>query len=128
MRHARMSRPRGRTSSSPPARTSVRRSWLVAAIALAACKKGGGEAAGEDELPPAAVTCTPVTAGTIEEIVSITGVIAPPPKVDAIVSSPVVGRVAQVTIEEGDHVAAGQLLAIVEDPSLPAGSIEARAG
>ena len=44
------------------------------------------------------------------------------------ISSPVAGRVAQVAVEEGDHVAAGALLAVIEDPSLPAGSVEAHAG
>lgn len=107
----------------------MRASWLVAMIALAGCKKGGDTPAGDEEArPPAAVTCAPVSATTIEDLVEVTGVIAPPPKLDAVVTSPVVGRVAQVTIEEGDKVTAGQLLAIVEDPSLPAGSIEARAG
>ena len=50
--------------------------------------------------------------GRDRRVVEVSGVIAPPPKLDAVVSSPVAGRVAQVAVEEGDHVAAGALLAI----------------
>jgi RND family efflux transporter MFP subunit len=44
-----------------------------------------------------------------------------------VVSSPIAGRVAQVLVEEGDHVEAGAVLAVIEDPQLPAGTAEARA-
>lgn len=100
---------------------------IVAVFCASACK-GGGPAAVEDELPTAAVTCQAATQAIVDEIVEVTGVIAPPPRLDAIISSPVAGRVSQVTVEEGDHVIAGALLAVIEDPSLPAGTIEAKAG
>jgi RND family efflux transporter MFP subunit len=100
---------------------------LVVAALGGACRR---EAADSDEDKPAAaaVTCKTAEAGTVEDTVDVTGVIAPPPRLDAIVSSPIAGRIGQVSVEEGDHVAAGALLAVVEDPALPAGSIEARAG
>ena len=105
----------------------MRRSLLL--LVLLACHHGGGDDDDEDEKPaPAAVTCAPAAATTIEDTIAVTGVIAPPPKVDAIVSSPIAGRVAQVAVEEGDRVAAGALLAVIEDPALPAGSLEAKAG
>jgi RND family efflux transporter MFP subunit len=104
---------------------SMRRSVLL--LALLACHHGGGDD-DEDEKPaPAAVTCTPAVATTVADTIDVTGVIAPPPKVDAIVSSPIAGRVALVSVEEGDRVAAGSLLAVIEDPALPAGSLEAKA-
>ena len=78
--------------------------------------------------PPAQVTCQAVTTHDVEEIVEVSGVVAPQPKLDAVISSPIAGRVAQVAIEEGDRVAAGALLAVIEDPALPAGSVEAKAG
>jgi RND family efflux transporter MFP subunit len=74
------------------------------------------------------VTCKPALSTTIDDTIEVTGVIAPPPKLDAIVSSPIAGRVGQVNVEEGDRVAAGARLALIEDPALPAGSIEAKAG
>lgn len=102
---------------------------LVLALALAvACKREAPDASDDEKPAAAAVTCQPAQAATIEDTVEVTGVIAPPPKLDAIVGSPIAGRVGQVTVEEGDRVAAGALLAVIEDPALPAGTIEARAG
>ena len=73
------------------------------------------------------MTCQAVTSADVEDVVEVTGQIAPPPRLDAVVSSPVAGRIGQVAVEEGDRVAAGALLATVEDPALPAGTIEAKA-
>jgi RND family efflux transporter MFP subunit len=103
----------------------MRRSLLL--LALMACHHGGGDDDEDDKPAPAAVTCAPAVATTVADTIDVTGVIAPPPKVDAIVSSPIAGRVAQVAVEEGDTVAAGALLAVIEDPALPAGSLEAKA-
>jgi RND family efflux transporter MFP subunit len=102
------------------------RSSLVL-LAVVAC---GKHAADEDEDHPvaAAVTCKPVESATIEDVVEVTGLIAPPPKLDSVVSSPIAGRVGQVAVEAGDRVEAGALLAVIDDPALPAGSVEARAG
>ncbi|MDB4960802.1 MAG: efflux transporter periplasmic adaptor subunit [Myxococcales bacterium] len=108
---------------------SVRTSWVSIALAAACavgCKKTEAPAP-EKELPTAAVTCKPAIETSVEEVVEVAGVIAPPPRFDAVVSSPIAGRVSQVAVEEGDRVAAGALLATIEDPSLPAGTIEAKA-
>jgi HlyD family secretion protein len=104
----------------------MRHSWF-AVVALALACRHATEAEEEDKPAPAAVTCRPVVAATIDDLIDVNGVIAPPPKLDAVVSSPVPGRVAQVAVEEGDHVAAGALLAVIEDPALGAGSLEANA-
>jgi RND family efflux transporter MFP subunit len=100
---------------------------VAAAAAAALACRGAPEEEHREEAPPAAVTCEVALAGDVEEVVEVVGQIAPPPAADAILSSPVAGRVGQVTVEEGDRVKAGALLAIVEDPALPAGTIEARA-
>ncbi|HEU4731820.1 MAG TPA: efflux RND transporter periplasmic adaptor subunit [Kofleriaceae bacterium] len=99
--------------------------WLCVA---AACRREPADAGDEDKPAAAAVTCQAAAAATIDDAIEVTGVIAPPPKLDAVVSSPVAGRVGQVNVEEGDRVAAGAVLAVIEDPALPAGSVEARAG
>lgn len=105
----------------------MRRSLLALAL-LAACKGDAAPAGDDDEhRPPAQVTCRAIAATTVDDVVDVTGVIAPPPKLDATISSPVAGRVTTVAVEEGDRVAAGALLAVVEDPALPASSAEARA-
>ncbi len=104
----------------------MRTSWFLAAALTLACRHAA-EGEEDDKPAPAMVTCRQVASATIDDQIDVTGVIAPPPKLDAIVSSPVPGRVAQVVVEEGDHVAAGALLAVIEDPALGAGSLEAKA-
>lgn len=107
----------------------MRTSWLALGFALVSflgCRHATEEG-DEDKPAPAAVTCQPVVAATIADMIDVTGVIAPPPKLDAIVSSPIPGRVARVAVDEGDLVAAGALLAVIEDPALAAGSLEATA-
>ena len=104
----------------------MRGKWLLLVV-LVACRHAGDDE-GEDKPAPAPVTCVPAVAADVDQTVDATGVIAPPPKADAIVSSPIAGRVGLVTVEEGDHVEAGAVLALIEDPALPAGSLEARAG
>jgi RND family efflux transporter MFP subunit len=95
-------------------------------LGLAGCRHAAEDA--EDDKPAAAtVTCRPVAAATIAEVIEVAGVIAPPPKLDAIVSSPVAGRVALIAVEDGDRVAVGGLIAVIEDPALTAGSLEAKA-
>ena len=112
---------------------SSRRAALALALAAgcaAACHRGAAEPdddKADDKPAAAAVTCRAVEAAAIEDTIDVSGVIAPPPKLDAIVSSPVAGRVAQVAVDEGDRVAAGALLAVIEDPALGASSVEARA-
>lgn len=102
----------------------MRASWLVV-VALVGCKHAAEEA--EDKPATATVTCVAVETAEVADVVDVSGVVAPPPKLDAVVGSPVAGRVARVLVEEGDHVAAGALLAVIEDPALPAGSLEAKA-
>ena len=80
-----------------------------------------------DQPAPAAVTCQAVAPVMIDDLLDVSGVIAPPPRLDAIVSSPIAGRVAVVAVEEGDRVVANALLAVIEDPALGAGSLEAKA-
>ena len=99
---------------------------IVFVWAVAACGKAAAPEA--DQPTPANVTCHVVATAQVDETIEVSGVIAPPPKLDAVISAPSAGRVASVAVEEGDHVASGALLAVIEDPSLPAGSVEAHAG
>ena len=103
----------------------MRVEWLV--ILTIGCGKAE-PADDKDKATPATVTCKPVTTAPVDDVIEVSGVIAPPPKLDAVISAPTAGRVAELAVEEGDHVAAGALLAVIEDPSLPAGSVEAHAG
>ena len=105
----------------------MRGSWLLA-LALVACRHEAADEGDDDKTAAAQVTCKPVVSTDVADTVAVTGVIAPPPKVDAVVSSPIAGRVGQVAVEAGDHVEPGALIAVIEDPALPAGSLEAKAG
>src|SRR6185369_4770261 len=98
MRHARMRQRRSRICSWRRAtRSGVRGSWLLAIVLVVACKHAAQE--GDEEKPAAAsVTCAAVEGGDIDELVEVSGVIAPPPKLDAVVSSPIAGRVGQVLV------------------------------
>ena len=115
-------RSRGSSCSSPPERTPVRGRLAIVTAAADRGARVQGRArgrAGRGAAPAAAVTCAPIATTPVDDVVEVNGVIAPPPKLDAVVSSPVAGRVAQVGVEEGDQVAAGALLATIEDPALP---------
>jgi RND family efflux transporter MFP subunit len=105
----------------------ARKLAMIAVCVLGVACHHKDEAEDDDKPAPAAVTCQAVTAATIDDVVEVTGVIAPPPRLDAVISSPVPGRIAQILVDEGDRVAAGALLAVVEDPALGAGSLEAQA-
>ncbi|HEY4180034.1 MAG TPA: efflux RND transporter periplasmic adaptor subunit [Kofleriaceae bacterium] len=100
---------------------------MIALLGFVACSHSAPDAGEDDKPAPAAVTCKVVTDAPVDDVVSLTGVIAPPPRLDATLSPPASGRVAMLAVEEGDHVAAGALLATIDDPALPAGAIEARA-
>ncbi len=107
-------------------RSSITLVVMIVMLVVGACGKPAAPEA--DQPTPANVTCHAVATAQVDETIEVSGVIAPPPKLDAVISAPSAGRVASVAVEEGDHVAAGALLAVIEDPSLPAGSVEARAG
>jgi RND family efflux transporter MFP subunit len=61
------------------------------------------------------VTLTKVTRADISQDIAISGNIAALPNRDVRVSSLVAGRVAELSVAEGDHVNAGQLIAKIDD-------------
>ncbi len=63
----------------------------------------------------AEVTLTQVARGDISQILTFTGTVAALPNHDVRVSALVAGRVAEVYAAEGDRVAAGQLVAKLDD-------------
>jgi len=77
-------------------------------------KSGDPDETGASPESVATVTVTKVTRATITRTLAVTGTIAALPNEDAKVSSPVPGRVAKVLVAEGDHVAAGQVMAEID--------------
>ncbi len=94
---------------------------FVVSLAVAGCshKAGGGEGEGKDkdkaETAVAEVTITRVTRADVSQTLILTGTISALPNQDVRVSSQVAGRLAQVKVAEGDSVAAGQLLAQIDE-------------
>lgn len=111
-----------------PARLAWPTVWAAGCALAAAC---GGKAAQDaepaEELPAVDVRCQVVTARDVPEEIEAQGVLAPRPAFDALMSSPVAGRIGQLFVDEGDAVAAGARLASIEDPALPAGRAETTA-
>jgi macrolide-specific efflux system membrane fusion protein len=99
---------------------------LIAVLAVAACAKSSGEPP-EPEPPAAPVTCAPAVRQSIPSTVVIRGTVAPPPKADSVLSSTIAGKVTEVSVEVGDVVKAGQIVARVDNPELAAGSMAGKA-
>src|SRR5262245_66301020 len=101
------------------------RAWMWLGLLVTACGSGGqAPEEAEEEAPPAHVRCEAVRSATVDDAVTLRGQVAPPPLAEAVVASPVPGRIARLLVAEGDHVEAGQLVASIEDPTLGASAAE----
>lgn len=67
---------------------------------------------------PTPVRCDLVGERSIETNLSLRGTVSARPNEDAVVSSAIPGRISSMRVTEGDTVAKGALLAVVENPSL----------
>jgi len=86
----------------------------LGALASGACSNRLTEEASESSAV-AQVTLTRVVRADISEILLLTGTAAAPPNRDVRVSALVPGRVAELSVAEGDAVRAGQILAKLDD-------------
>lgn len=87
------------------------------AIALGGCSHGSADDQSGDASVNAEVTVTKVVRADISQTVLLTGTAAAPPNDDVKVSALVPGRIAELSVAEGDRVHAGQLLARLDDHS-----------
>jgi HlyD family secretion protein len=97
------------------------RTLMAAAIlvmAATACGKGGGGGAARSGPPPLAVDVAKAQRQDIATFVTLDGQIAPVQ--EATLSSQQSGNVAAVYVNEGQHVAAGQVVAKLDDSTLRA--------
>jgi RND family efflux transporter MFP subunit len=93
--------------------------WLASAVlvlAVAGCSSKLADNAG-DASARAEVTLTRIVRADISETLSLTGTAAAPPNGDVRVSALVSGRIAALTVAEGDSVEAGHVLAKLDDRS-----------
>jgi HlyD family secretion protein len=119
-------------SQSPPPRATGKK-WLVPASILVGCvalvlfihaRRAPStpatettvttENADKKDETPVAVTTTRASIHPMETVVLVQGVLTPAPGGAARVAASVPGRLAQVLVREGDRVAAGQLLAVLD--------------
>jgi len=85
---------------------------LAALLLLSACKAPPQE---HEEPIPVEVHCVAVGRKTIEQTETLRGRVAAPPGGDLSVASQVAGRVVEVRVHEGDRVAAGAMVALIDD-------------
>lgn len=87
---------------------------VLSALAAGACSSRITEEA-SNLTATAQVTLTRVVRADISQTLSLTGTAAAPPNQDVRVSALVPGRIAELTVAEGDAVKAGQILAKLDD-------------
>ena len=83
--------------------------------ALATCKRG--EPA-DPSAGPKSVKCADVQLAMVKDSIEVRGTVAPLPARDAQVAPQVSGRLLRVEVREGDSVAAGQVVARIDDGPL----------
>ncbi len=96
---------------------------LAVGLALASC--GSKPVEEVETTAPVPVSVETAKTGTIENIVTVTGIVTPGPGADLLVTAPEAGRIAEMPSAEGDAVRAGDLLVRFDIPSLGA-DVEAK--
>ncbi len=92
----------------------IRRWFCFAPLLFAGCPHEKEEATATVKR----VRCAPTTRASVHEVVELRGTVAPLADRDALVAPQIAGRLLQVAVHEGDQVAAGALLATVDDGPL----------
>jgi RND family efflux transporter MFP subunit len=95
--------------------TRTRAWWSHALVLLGASACHRGEAAEADHAGPVAVHCEAPKAQAVDDTLALRGRLQPPPGGDLPVASQVAGRIAQVSVHEGDVIRNGDVVATVDD-------------
>lgn len=95
---------------------------VTALALLAGCRGGEPERAAT-----VSVAVAPVTRGAVDETLALEGRLVPPPERDATLAPQVAGRLEEVPVREGDVVAAGTILAVVDARAMDEALRSARA-
>ncbi len=104
-------------------RSRTRRGWLLVLL-LCACARRPAEAPDAGAVP---VEVAKVVRRDVTEAIEVAGTLVAPPGRDVKLGSLVVGRIAEITVSEGDNVRKGDLLVRIEDAALRAALDQARA-
>ena len=97
---------------------------VLAAALVPGCRS---HESAEAPAPPIEVACVHPAPGGIDETIALRGRLEPPPGGDLPVASQVGGRVVSVAVHEGQRVAAGDLIASVDDAASRDGVRQAEA-
>ncbi len=93
----------------------MNRAWMlvVPCCVFASCRRGAVEQ--RERSAPVSVHCETPKAMAVDDTVALRGRLQPPPGGDLPVASQVAGRIAQVTVHEGESLHAGDVIAVVDD-------------
>ena len=91
---------------------------IAGIVALIVLRHGGGEDAEAEAHPTALVTVAPVRSETLQDVVSVYGVVQADPASSLTVAAPKAAIVSRVLVRSGETVSAGQ--ALVEIANAPA--------
>lgn len=102
----------------------MRHAWWIFLALAAACHRQAPAAADDEdehehEAPPVPVRCEAPTEARVTDAIVVRGVVAAPPDRQLTLAPAVPGRLANVA-HDGQRVAKGDVLAVVEDPQLAA--------
>jgi HlyD family secretion protein len=98
-------------------------------LTLLCCFVACHPSADEHESPtPVPVRCVPAARESVEVTETLRGRVAAPPGGDLPVASQVAGRVLEVMAHEGDHIAAGTIVATIDDSATRDALRQAEAG
>ncbi len=104
---------------------SIAAALAVLGIGTLTFGKSSREPLALKEEPPVSVAAVTVEPKTVDAVVSAAGGLSS--RNSSVLSSKVMGRVAAVTVNEGDHVAQGKLLMKIESGEIAAQAYQARA-
>ena len=97
---------------------------LLLAALVAGCGKAASSDDSSDAKPVVQVSVAPVTQGTIQSVLQVTGTLAPLQNQEAKIAPFAPGRIHKIFVQVGDQVHAGQLVATL-DPGPSAGLVQA---
>jgi HlyD family secretion protein len=99
--------------------------WLI--LLVVGCGKVAAPETAETEKPPTVVETGAVSRGPMEEALTVPGSFVAADGSVARLAAAVAGRWQTISVREGDHVRAGQILAVVDTRALAAGAAAAKA-
>lgn len=106
--------------------TSFHHALVLAGLALVACARGRADQSTSSAEAPALVRAAPVTDTVVARPIAATGTVAPEDEIA--LGFKIGGVIARISVDAGDRVRAGQMLASLDLREIDAGLVKARSG